>query len=259
VNIEINLTALVNHLVQYLWPFVRIGAFVMVMPVIGSSLVPVNIRLLIGLALTMVMTPVLPSYAAPDILSLEGVITVVQEVAIGIVMGFAVQLIFDAIALGGQVIAMSMGLGFAVFLDRTRGVNIPVLGQLFLMLAMLTFLSMNGHLALIELVAESFYLLPIATGGLAVSAIVALLEWTSQVFEVALGIALPAIAALIVVNLSFGVMSRAAPTLNLFAVGFPVAMLLGFVVIFLNMAGLQENVALSFGEALVKLPELLGR
>lgn len=258
-NVTIDITALLDHLIQYLWPFVRIGAFVMVMPLIGSSFVPTTVRLLLGMALTAVMAPVIPDYSAPDILSLSGLITVFQEIAIGVAMGFVVQLVFDAITLGGQVIAMSMGLGFAVFLDRTRGVNVPVLGQLFLMLGMLTFLSMNGHLALIRLVAESFYLLPIASGGLSTPAIVAMLAWSSQVFEVALKIALPAIAALIVVNLSFGVMSRAAPTLNLFAVGFPVAMLLGFVVIFLNMAGLQENVALAFGEALAELPAVLGR
>lgn len=258
-NVNIDLAALVDHLTQYLWPFMRIGAFVMVMPLIGSSFVPTKARLLLGMSLTLVMTPVLPAYAAPEILSLSGVITVFQEIAIGVAMGFAVQLVFDAISLGGQVIAMSMGLGFAVFLDRTRGVNIPVLGQLFLMLGMLIFLSMDGHLAMIELMAESFQLLPISSGGLGRPAILAILEWSSQIFMVALKISLPAISALIVVNLSFGVMSRAAPTLNLFAVGFPVAMLLGFVVIFLNMGGLQENIASSLGEALVKLPILFGR
>lgn len=258
-SVNIDITALLDHLMLYLWPFMRIGAFVMIMPVIGSTFVPTTARLLVGIALTGVMAPVLPSYMAPEIFSLAGLITIFQEIAIGVAMGFGVQLIFDAISLGGQVVAMSMGLGFAVFLDRTRGVNIPVLGQLFLMLGMLTFLSMNGHLALIELVAESFYLLPIGAGGLSGPAIETMLAWSSQIFEVAVKIALPAITALIVVNLSFGVMSRAAPTLNLFAVGFPVAMLLGFVVIFLNMAGLQENVALSFVAALEKLPALLGR
>ena len=93
------------------------------------------------------------------------------------------------------------------------------------------------QLVLITVLIESFYLQPIASGGLGTAAILALLEWSSQVFAVALKIVIPAISALIVVNLSFGVMSRAAPTLNLFAVGFPVAMLLGFVVIFLNMGG----------------------
>ena len=154
---------------------------------------------------------------------------------------FAVQFVFDAITLGGQVIAMSMGLGFAVFLDRARGVNIPVLGQLFLMLGMLVFLSLDGHLALIKLVADSFELQTDrerrSQHEMRSWNVVACMV-SGQVFVVAMKIALPAISALIVVNLSFGVMSRAAPTLNLFAVGFPVAMLLGFVVIFLSMGTL---------------------
>lgn len=243
----------------FLWPFVRIGAFMMVMPVIGSSFVPTRVRLILAVAITIVMAPVLPAKPDVQFLSLAGVITVFQEVGIGILMGFAVQFVFDAITLGGQVIAMSMGLGFAVFLDRARGVSIPVLGQLFLMLGMLVFLSLDGHLALISLVAESFTLLPIAGRGLSSSVILDLLLWSQQLFVFAMKIALPAISALIVVNLSFGVMSRAAPTLNLFAVGFPVAMLLGFVVIFLSMGTLQENVAILSRETLEMLPNLLSR
>jgi flagellar biosynthetic protein FliR len=257
-NLEITIGPLLEAISAYLWPFLRIGAFVMVMPVIGSSFVPVRVRLLLATALTLVMAPVLPATPATEFLSLAGVMMTMQEIAIGIAMGFLVQMLFDAITLGGQVIAMSMGLGFAVFLDRTRGVNIPVLGQLFLMLGMLIFLCLDGHLALIRLVADSFRILPIAGGGLSQLAISGLLEWSGQVFIFAVKIALPAITALIVVNLSFGVMSRAAPTLNLFAVGFPVAMLLGFVVIFLNLESLQGNVSLLLEETLTMLPRLLG-
>ncbi|MBT8085377.1 MAG: flagellar biosynthetic protein FliR [Woeseia sp.] len=242
---------------NYLWPFVRVAAFVMVMPVIGGSFVPAPVRLLLAVTLTVVMAPLLPQTIAVQPLSLAGLITVMQELLIGVAMGFAVQVIFDAIALGGQVIAMSMGLGFAVFLDSARGVNIPVLGQFFLMLGMLIFLSLDGHLAMIAMLADSFQLLPIAGPGLTSAAVAELLAWTSQIFIVAMKIALPAITALLVVNLSFGVMSRAAPTLNLFAVGFPIAMLLGFVVIFLNMGSLTENVSRSSSAALEMLPVLL--
>ncbi|ANO53070.1 flagellar biosynthetic protein FliR [Woeseia oceani] len=248
---------LFESIAVYLWPFVRVAAFVMVMPVIGGSFVPGRVRLMIALVLTLVIAPVLQPAITVNFLSFAGVIIILQELAIGIAMGFAVQLIFDAIALGGQVVAMSMGLGFAVFLDRQRGVNIPVLGQFFLMLGMLIFLSLDGHLALIQLIGESFRILPIAGAGLTQGAVSFLLSWSGQVFVVALKIALPAITALLVVNLSFGVMSRAAPTLNLFAVGFPVAMLLGFVVIFLSMGSLTENVSRSTADALEMLPALL--
>lgn len=257
-NLDIPIVPLLSHLHGYLWPLVRVGAFVMVMPLIAGSFVPVRVRLLLALALTAVVVPAIPSTTSPEFLSLAGLMTMVQEIAIGVAIGFCLQLIFDAITLGGQVIAMSMGLGFAVFVDQTRGVNVPVLGQLFLLLAMLVFLTLDGHLTLIQFLADSFRLLPLGSGGLSPEAVGGILQWSSQLFAVAIRIALPAIAALIVVNLSFGVMSRAAPTLNLFAVGFPVAMLLGFVVIFLNLGSLPEIVALMLGETWTMLLQLLG-
>lgn len=257
-DIEIALTPLINSLATYIWPFVRIGAFVMVMPVIGSSFVPAKVRLLLAVALTAVVAPVVPQpSASAEVLSAAGLVTVIQEIAIGATMGFLVQLVFDAIALGGQVIGMSMGLGFAVFLDRARGVNMPVLGQLFMMLGMLVFLSLDGHLALISLLAVSFTSMPMSSSGLDASMLAAILSFTGQMFVFAMKIALPAITAILVVNLSFGVMSRAAPTLNLFAIGFPVTMLLGFVVIFLSMDVLVQNVSLFIGNALTAVSALL--
>jgi flagellar biosynthesis protein FliR len=256
-NMEISVGNLVSHVSAYLWPFVRIGAFVSVMPVLGASFVPKQVRLILALVLTIIVAPVLPEQIVVDFLSFGGVILVMQEIIVGIAIGFAIQLVFDAIALGGQVIAMSMGLGFAVFLDQQRGVNVPVLGQLFLMLGMLVFLSLDGHHSLIQLIADSFRLLPISTGGLGQIAISNLILWSGQVFVLAIKIALPAMTALLVVNLSFGVTSRAAPTLNLFAVGFPVAMLLGFVVIFLSMGSLTENVSRFLEDAFVMLPALI--
>jgi len=256
VTIEIPIAKLVEGLAIYIWPFVRIGAFLMVMPLVGGSFVPTKARLLLAVALTAVLAPVIPTMPNLEVLSAAGLVTMIQEIAIGAAMGFLVQLVFDAIALGGQVIGMSMGLGFAVFLDRARGVNIPVLGQLFLMLGMLVFLSLDGHLALIQLLADSFAAWPVTGSGLTVPILEQLLDWTGQMFVFAMKISLPAITAILVVNLSFGIMSRAAPTLNLFAVGFPVAMLLGFAVIFLNMEVLVENVASFLALSLAKISQL---
>ena len=133
-NVEIPIVPLIESLETFIWPFVRIGAFLMVMPLVGGSFVPLRVRLLLAVALTIVIAPIIPSTATQEVLSAAGLVMVIQEIGIGVAMGFLVQLVFDAIALGGQVIGMSMGLGFAVFLDRARGVSIPVLGQLFLML-----------------------------------------------------------------------------------------------------------------------------
>ncbi len=257
VTIDIQLTPIIEHLSMYVWPLVRIGAFLMVMPVVGGSFVPARVRLLLAVALTAVIAPVIPIASTPAVLSVAGLVTMTQEIAIGVVLAFLVQLVFDAIALGGQVIGMSMGLGFAVFLDRARGVNIPVLGQLFLMLGMLVFLAMDGHLAMIELLAKSFEAWPLAENGFSAAALTDVLSWTQQLFVFAIKIALPAVTAILVVNLAFGTMSRAAPTLNLFAVGFPVAMLLGFAVIFLNMGVLVENVRSFLSISLAAVSALL--
>jgi flagellar biosynthetic protein FliR len=256
-NIEIAIAPLIETLAIYIWPFVRIGAFLMVMPLIGGSFTPVRVRLLLAVALTIAIAPIVPPAVTQDVLSAAGLVMMIQEIGIGVGLGFLVQLVFDAIALGGQVIGMSMGLGFAVFLDRARGVSVPVLGQLFLMLAMLVFLALDGHLTMIQLLAQSFRAWPISEGGLTIPILSELLMWTSQLFVFAIKIALPAITALLIVNLSFGVMSRAAPTLNLFAVGFPVAMLLGFVVIFLNMGNLVENVSSFLALSISKVSQLL--
>ncbi len=256
-NVEIAIGPLLETLAIYIWPFVRIGAFLMVMPLVGGNFVPLRVRLLLAIVLTIVIAPTLRTTVTQDVLSAAGLVTVTQEIGIGVVMGFLVQLVFDAIALGGQVIGMSMGLGFAVFLDRARGVSVPVLGQLFLMLGMLIFLALDGHLSMIQLLAKSFQAWPISEHGLTMPIIAELLAWTGNLFVFGLKIALPAITALLVVNLSFGVMSRAAPTLNLFAVGFPVAMLLGFTVIFLNMGVLVDNISNFLTLSIVAISQLL--
>lgn len=254
-NIEI--APILEMISNFMWPFMRIGAFVMVMPVFGGVLVPPQVRILLALVLTSVIAPILPASPLLDLMSFAGLMMVIRELMVGVAIGFVVQLVFDAIALGGQIISMSMGLGFAVFVDRQHGVSTPVLGQLFMILGMLIFLSLDGHLTLIRLLADSFQLLPITAGGLSKIALGMIIEWSSQLFVIALKIAMPAITTLVIVNLAFGVMSRAAPTLNLFAIGFPVAMLLGFVVIFLNMDNLRENVSLSLDAVFTLLPDLL--
>lgn len=254
---DLAIPPLLEQLERHLWPFVRIGAFAMVMPVIAAGFAPPRVRLLVAIALTLVIAPVLQQLPAVDVLSLDGLLLLAREMIVGLAMAFIVQLVFDAVALAGQVVAMSMGLGFAVLVDRQNGVNMPVLGQFFLVLALLIFLVLDGHLAMIRLLADSFEVLPMTAGGLGQSSLAVLLGWSAQLFAVAVAIALPAITALIIVNLSFGVMSRAAPTLNLFAVGFPTAMLAGFVIIFLNIDALAATVSRSLGAALTALSALV--
>ena len=150
-------------------------------------------------------------------------------------MGFILQMVFGAMVVAGQTIATSMGLGFAATIDPQNGVQVPVVSQYFLILATLVFLALNGHLLLIETIVESFYLWPIASGGLPENLAMQTVTWISAVFKGALLIALPAVAAILLVNLAFGVMTRAAPQINIFAVGFPITIIAGFIMIFLSL------------------------
>jgi flagellar biosynthesis protein FliR len=223
----------------YVWTFARIAAAIMVAPVFNAQLVPKRVRLALALLLTAIIAPA-TTHPGVTPFSGAGLLLVGQEVLIGLAMGFALQMVFDALVIAGQTVAMSMGLGFAFMIDSQRGVSVPVLSQMFIMLATLTFLALNGHLVLIETLASSFTTFPVGT-GLGREHVWQLVGFTSQVFAGALQVALPAAIALIVVNLAFGVMSRAAPTLNLFAVGFPATMVLGFVILLWTLPNVQAN------------------
>lgn len=223
-------------LAGFFWPFFRIAGVVMVAPVFGARLVPARVRVALATGITLVLAPLLPPGPALSISLLTGFL-IVQEVLLGAVMGFALQMIFDALVVAGQTIAMTMGLGFAMLVDPQRGVSVPVLSQFFLIIGILVFLSLDGHLATLGMLGQSFELLPIGE-MLSRDSLWAVVAWGGEMFAGAVRVALPAVVAMLVVNIAFGVMSRAAPTLNLFAVGFPTALLLGFLILLINVGNL---------------------
>lgn len=237
-----------------LWPFFRIGAALAVVPVIGTRLIPMRIRLLFALSVTLVIVPVIPSAPAVDPLSHDGMLVTAQQVLIGTAMGFSLHLIFSAFVHAGQVIAMQMGLGFASLVDPQNGVQVPMLSQFYVVLASLVFLALDGHLVVIEVLADSFRTMPISATGIAVTGLWDLVSAAGRMFAGALQIALPAVTALLLVNLAFGVMARAAPQLNVFSIGFPMSLILGFVVLLLTLPSLipQSMELLNEGFALMR-------
>jgi flagellar biosynthetic protein FliR len=221
------------------WPFLRIGACLMVAPMFGASYVPPRIRIVLAGAMTLVALPMIPHAQAMTVLSADGVITTVEQIVIGVALGFVLQLMFDALTLGGQILANGMGLGFAFNIDPLRGVTTPALGQFYTLLGILVFLALDGHIALIETLISSFRGLPVGPSGLSAQALHSLADWGDEMFLGALRVALPGMTAMLVINLAFGVTSRAAPALNLFAVGFPVTLIFGFVIVLLGLPGIQ--------------------
>jgi len=160
--------------------------------------------------------------------------------------------------MGGQLLANSMGLSFAFNVDPMRGTGTPALGQLYALLVMLTFLALDGHLAMIEMLVDGFRTLPIGTTGLSNEALWTVVAWGTQIFSGALAVALPGITALLIVNLAFGVMSRAAPSLNLFAVGFPITLVFGLVIITVGLPALQSAFVDLLGKAFMLLRTVQG-
>ena len=220
---------------QYFWPFIRIAAFVGAAPIFGTKTVPARVKIGIALVLAIMVVPILPKFHYTDPLSLSGIEITIQQVFIGVVLGFIVTLVFSALIIGGQSIAQLMGLGFASMMDPQNGVSVPVVGQFFTVLATIIFLITNGHLILIDTLVGSFKSIPIGGGGLEPEKIWQVILWSKWMFMAALVIALPAITSLLLVNVAFGVMTRASPQLNIFAVGFPITILLGFIVMLASM------------------------
>ncbi len=239
--INISASMLSEWIGLYFWPFLRIAACLMVAPVFGARTVPPRVRLVIAASLTVLLGPMIKSPVNIELFSGEGFVILIQQMIIGVALGFAVQIIFDAVVMGGQLLANSMGLSFAINVDPLRGASTPVLGQFYMIIVTLTFLALNGHLILIESLLQSFTLLPIGTTGLGSDGLWMLVTFGSTLFSGALMIALPGLAAMLIVNFGFGVMSRAAPTLNLFAVGFPAALALGLIVVLLGLPAVQGS------------------
>lgn len=219
----------------FLLPLFRIGSFFMAMPIFGTQMVPVRVRFGLALAVTLILIPVLPEIPVYDGVSLEAWIVVLNQIIIGTLLGFTLQLLFQSYILGAQIIALQSGLGFASMTDPATGVQVVVVAQFYSMMAMLLFLAMNGHLIMIEILAQSFYALPVGMNLFSFDVVMRIVLLVSWVFAAALLMSLPAITALLIINLAFGIMTKAAPQLNIFAIGFPFTMLMGLIMYYINV------------------------
>lgn len=231
----ISLDQLTIWMTGFLWPFFRVAALITMVPLLGMRTIPVTFRIGLAIAITLVIMPLLPPAPAIDPVSAEGLVIIACQLMIGFAMGFFIRMVFSAIETAGGVIGMTMGLGFAQMMDPVNGIAVPVISQLYTVMATLIFLALNGHLILIEILADSFYVLPVAPAAISEGGLWLLMIWAGWIFKGAVIIALPAVAALLLVNISFGVMMRAAPQLNIFAIGFPLTLMLGLIFILVSL------------------------
>lgn len=228
-SVELN-----TWIASFLWPLTRILGLIMTAPLFGNLSVPAGMKIALGVMLALVIAPGVPSIPAMDPMSFAGLLIVVEQLLVGAAMGFAMQIVFTGVELAGEVTGLTMGFGFATFFDpQTRGRS-SAINQFLSLLAIMLFLATNVHLVMLSTLAESFVTLPISAtpvgGGFREIAL-----WGATIFSAGTQLALPMIAALLITNIALGVLTRAAPQLNLFGIGFPITLGAGFVVLALSL------------------------
>ncbi len=235
-------TVVLDWIANYFWPYTRISAMLMVMTVTGARFVPTRVRLYLGLAITFAVMPAIPEVPSEiELMSFQGFLTIAEQLIIGVAMGTVTQFMLQTFVMLGQILGMQSSLGFASMVDPANGQNTPLLGQLFMFLATMFFLATDGHLKMLQFVVMSFKTLPIGSGSLTSVDYREMALWFGTMFKAALSMSLSGIIALLTINLSFGVMTRAAPQLNIFSLGFAFALLVGLALCWYLMLGLFSH------------------
>ncbi|MCC6071318.1 flagellar biosynthetic protein FliR [Massilia sp. GCM10020059] len=214
-----------------LWPLTRILALIASAPLFGNTSVPGRVKVALGVMLALIMAPAIPAAPAVDPISWAGLLILIQEMLIGLAMGFAMRIVFAAIEMAGEVASLTMGLGFASFFDPLTQGRSSAVSQFLALVATMAFLAVNAHLVLLEALAESFFTLPISASPISVGAPYEMVRWGARIFSAGLQLSLPIVAALLITNIALGILTRAAPQLNIFGIGFPISLGVGLLVI----------------------------
>ena len=218
-----------------IWPFVRILALISAAPLLSHRSIPARAKIGLALLFALIVAPTLPEVPPIAIASPRGFAVLVEQILIGLAIGFSISLAFAAVQMAGDLIGTQMGLGFAWFVDPQSATQGPMVGSLLSLFATLIFLAIDGHLMILAAIVKSFSFAPIGTG------IGSALDWNkllhagASVFALGLHLALPAVAAVFLSNVALGVLTRSAPQLNLFAIGFPITLTLGLLMLWLGM------------------------
>lgn len=230
-------TAELNFLLgAFLWPLSRILALIATSPILGNPSVPVRVKLGLAILITVLVMPLVEKTMPHiDPASGIGLIILLQQILIGAAIGFVMRVVFVAVEMAGELIGLQMGLGFAIFFDPQSSGQIDVIGRFMGVIASLAFLAIDGHLMLIALISQSFDTLPVGLDAITDATFSTLANWGGEVFKSGLQLSLPVLTALLITNLALGVLTRVAPQLNIFAVGFPLTLSIGLFVLALSM------------------------
>ena len=240
--IEYPLSIVMQWLADFLLPMTRIGAMLGVMAGIGARTTPLRIKSALTVLITVMVMPAIPPSPFTDLFSFQMGLMVTQQMIIGVIIGFVSMLMLNTFVLAGQIVAMQTGLGFASMVDPVNGLNVPAVGQFYLILATLLFWALDGHLVLIQMVVHSFTTIPIGYGWLDVIHYQNIANWGGWMFSTAMILSLPPVTAMLLINITFGILTRAAPQLNVFTIGFPITMTSGLFIMWVTL----DNFAFHF-------------
>lgn len=247
---------LLTWLSQFFWPLVRVLALIATAPILSERSVSRKVKVGLAAMITWLLVPMLP-VTQVTLFSVGGFWLLIQQMLIGIALGFTMQFAFAAVRTAGEVIGLQMGLSFATFFDPGSRLNMPVLARFLDMLAMLLFLSFNGHLWLISLLADSFHTLPIGGDPLNANAFLALTKAGGLIFLNGMMLALPLITLLLTLNMALGLLNRVSPQLSVFAIGFPITLSIGILTLGLMMPLLAPFCEHLFSEVFDLLSDIL--
>ncbi|EEF2419662.1 flagellar biosynthetic protein FliR [Salmonella enterica] len=228
-----------DKIIQCFFPFVRILAFFSSAPLFYEKCVNIKIKIVLAFVITFLISPTLFKTDI-EVFSFVGVLVIGCQFLIGISMGLTVQLIFVTIRHAGEIIGLQMGLSFATFYDPAGGQNLPVIARILNVLATLLFLTCNGHLFMIEIIANSFQILPIMERLPAITGYMSIIKLAGGVFKCGLMVGMPVVALLLCLNISLGFLNRLIPQLSVFVIGFPVSLTTGLIVLSLIMYSLSS-------------------
>jgi flagellar biosynthetic protein FliR len=239
-----------------LWPAARILSLIAASPIFGNARIPQNVKLALGMLLAIVIAPSVPAMPALDPAGWAGLSVLAREIVIGAGMGFAMRLVFAAVEMAGEISSLTMGLGFASFFDPMSQGRSSAVSQFLVWVVTLAVLAVNAHLVLLEALAESFFTLPVAAIPFHNDGFWELVLWGSKIFTAGLQLSLPVVAALLITNVALGVLTRAAPQLNLFGIGFPITLGVGFLTLTMIMPYLNMPVQVLVNEGIEKTRQL---
>ncbi len=230
------------------WPMVRIGALFAAMPVFGNKQLSVKVKVLLSLAIAMIIAPTLDAPPLVDVFSGDALLVMFNQIIIGIVMGFSLHMVLGSLGIAGEIVGYSMKLGMAKMADPINGVQVPIVAMLYLTLAMLIILAMDIHLVLIQLLIDSFRVFPVGVEGISTDTFWRLVGWGTRMYEIGLVMALPILGAILLLDVAQGFMQRAAQQFQIFAVGFPITVLGGMILIWVTLPAVMDNFVLGMDE-----------